>query len=332
MAEYQFRLANTADRAAITGFVRHHWAAAHPLVELPDFFDYYYKAEGDALRFALAEQDGALAALAGFIPASRRPQPDVWVSLWVADPAARGSGLELMDALPQLTGCRTLACNNIRPETQPFYTFLGYATGRVGHFYRLAQRRQYRLARIAEKDIPPVGGAARLHPLPTPEAQHACGFVPPEGANPYKDLWYIERRFFAFPRQSYRLYAATLPQETVPRALLATRVTRAMGTAALRIVDYIGPADFLPEMGGAIDELMRKAGAEYADLYCAGLPADLLRQAGFAERAQDAANILPTYLDPPVIENVDFHYFTSRPQGFVLFKADGDQDRPNTPL
>ena len=28
-------------------------------------------------------------------------------------------------------------------------------------------------------------------------------------------------------------------------------------------------------------------------------------------------------------ENTEYCYFTSDPDGFMLFKADGDQDRPN---
>ena len=39
--------------------------------------------------------------------------------------------------------------------------------------------------------------------------------------------------------------------------------------------------------------------------------------------------IIPNYLTPPVHENTEYYYFTNKPEGFVLFKADGDQDRPN---
>ena len=31
-------------------------------------------------------------------------------------------------------------------------------------------------------------------------------------------------------------------------------------------------------------------------------------------------------------QNTEYYYFTNQPDGFVLFKADGDQDRPNLPL
>ena len=60
--------------------------------------------------------------------------------------------------------------------------------------------------------------------------------------------------------------------------------------------------------------------------------ADKVRAAGFAERAPDDANTIPNYLTPPLYENTEYYFFTSDPAHFTLFKADGDQDRPNIVL
>lgn len=328
MAGYTLRLATPADRTAITGFMNTHWDVRHPLINLPDFFTYYYCTQEGQLNFALAEQEGTLAAIAGFTPANRLAAPDIWVSIWAAHPAHRGVGLELMAELPALTGCRTLACNNIRPNTRPFYEFLGYTTGRVGHYYRLAAKDEYTVADIRHRDIPPVSGDAVLCPLPTADALARSGFTPPPG-NPTKDLWYLSRRYFAFPRQQYTVMGAMLPGSEVPAALLIARPVPVLGTCVLRIVDYIGSADLLPRLGAAIDGWMSRLGAEYADWYCVGLPDSALRAAGFVSRAEEDANIIPNYLDPPLRENTEYYYFTSRPENFTLFKADGDQDRPN---
>ena len=71
------------------------------------------------------------------------------------------------------------------------------------------------------------------------------------------------------------------------------------------------------------------AGAEYMDCYNAGIPADVWLAAGFTERVEGDGCIIPNYLTPPVHENTEYYYFTNKPESFVLFKADGDQDRPN---
>lgn len=326
---YTFRLATLADKPAIVQFMNTHWGSAHPLVNIDAFFNYYYVAPSGGLQFALAFSQQKLAALAGFVLANQTSQPDVWVSIWVADPAERGSGLDLMAKLPELTGCRTLACNNIRPNTRPFYEFLGYTTGQVNHYYRLANKASYVLARVHTKTIAPTHGQAELQLLSCADELHACGFAPPKNTNPYKDLWYITRRYFAYPHQSYQVYGVFAPRQKTPDALLVARLVPACGTCTLRIVDFIGAPELLAETGTAIDRLMAEQDAEYADLYCAGLADSLLWEAGFARRKEEDGNIIPNYLNPPLFENTDYYYFTNRPQGFVLFKADGDQDRPN---
>ena len=58
---------------------------------------------------------------------------------------------------------------------------------------------------------------------------------------------------------------------------------------------------------------------------------DTAAAAGLTERCEDDGVIIPNYLTPPLRQNTEYYYFTNQPDGFVLFKADGDQDRPNLP-
>ena len=148
----------------------------------------------------------------------------------------------------------------------------------------------------------------------------------------HKDLWYLQRRYFAYPHQSYDVWAV---QEA--GALLAYAITRTITAAetgcvpVVRLVDFIGDDAVLPRIGGALDKLLHDAGAEYLDCYNAGIPAAVWAAAGLTERREDDGVIIPNYLTPPLRQNTEYYYFTNQPDGFVLFKADGDQDRPNLP-
>ena len=111
-----------------------------------------------------------------------------------------------------------------------------------------------------------------------------------------------------------------------------TRTVTAQETgcaAVVRLVDFIGEDSVLPRIGAALDAILNHAGAEYMDCYNAGIPADVWLAAGFTERVEGDGCIIPNYLTPPVHENTEYYYFTNKPEGFVMFKADGDQDRPN---
>ena len=328
MSEPVFRLARPEEKNLVIDFVNEHFDWKLPLINLPEYFRFYYNYTNE-LQFALAFVDDELSAVAGYIRACKGPEPDIWVSVWVAKKGQNGIGLELMSALPQLTGARVVACNNIRPKTMAFYRFLGWHAERMGHFYRLSGQESYQLAKIPDPTVLPVSGDLDLTLVDGPLALAALG-MPDSPQTPRKDLWYMGRRYFTFPHLAYQVYA--VEENGTLLGYLVCRVVDSGTGKVLRIVDFVGDTALLPRLGRAIDELLHKAETEYAELYCAGIPAETLAAAGFSERKEDSDNILPNYLTPPLFENTEYYYFTNQPENFVMFKADGDQDRPNIPI
>ncbi len=343
IAEVTFRLAEYPEQQRIIDFINDNFDWKLPLVNRSDWFEYYYC--GTRLQFVLAERDGELLAVAGYILANQSENPDLWVSVWVAKKGENGVGLELMNAIPSLTGAQVVACNNIRANTCVLYRFLGWEAGRIPHYYRLAPRENaaaYQLCRPAVPqgvdpvsyvpEILPVGGDLSLDRVSTAVRLQGLG-MPETPHTPRKDIRYLARRYFAFPHLSYDVWS--IHQDGVLLAYLVTRVVESGKNGeipVLRIVDFIGKDEVLPRLGKAIDALMQANGVEYADCYCAGIPSEVFAAAGFSERKEGDATIIPNYLTPPLYDNTDYYYFTNQPENFVMFKADGDQDRPNLPV
>ena len=115
------RLAAPDEAKRVVDFVNANFDWRLPLINREEYFNFYYKI-GNSLQFALAEEEGVLVAAAGYIRASDAPDADVWVSVWVAAKGHNGVGLELMAALPRLTGAGVVACNNIRPRRSEEHT------------------------------------------------------------------------------------------------------------------------------------------------------------------------------------------------------------------
>lgn len=337
MSEPVFRLAALGEDGRIADFINDHFDMRLPLINEPALYRHYYAGRGGIPQFVLAEQDGRILSVAGYILASAAPHPDVWVSVWVAVKGHNGVGLELMSTMPGLLHARVVACNNIRPATCNFYRFLGWKAERLPHYYRLAPRGGvYRLAKPLTTAIPPVHGDLALRKVPSAAELVPLG-MPQTPHTPAKDSWYLRRRYFHYPQLlptpwTYDVWAVQ-ENETLA-AYLVTRFVPAEATGVvpvLRIVDFIGPDEVLPRISTALDRLLRNCGAEYMDCYCAGIPAEVFAKAGFTERKAGDGAVIPNYLTPPLRENTEYYYFTSSPENFVLFKADGDQDRPNLP-
>lgn len=327
MSEVTMRHARADERERVIAFINDHFDWKLPLVNLPEYFTYYYC--GKQLQYVLAEQDGELLAAAGYILANQSDTPDVWVSVWVAKKGHNGVGLELMNSLPGLLHARVVACNNIRPKTCVFYRFLGWTAERMPHYFRLSGQSEYHLCRPADTRVLPVTGSLALERVENAQQLQALG-MPPCPHTPAKDVWYMKRRYFAFPHLQYDVWCA---REN--GALLGYLVTRTVASGehgeipVLRLVDFVGEDCVLPRLGAAIDRLLHREKAEYAECYNAGIPAAIWAEAGFSERLPGDGNIIPNYLTPPLYDNTEYYYFTNQPEGFTMFKADGDQDRPN---
>lgn len=325
---FVFRHAILQDKTAIIDFLNENWGNKHPLVNNPDFFKFYY-CNKEKLQFVLALEQQQIQAVAGYIVSNASPVPDGWVSIWCAAKGKNGVGLELMEALPQLAGLRMVACNNIRPQTMPLYHFLGWTADRISHFYRLSDKTQFQLVQNAKGiTMPQPQGQLELSLVENQEQLEKIGVLS-TGCYPQKDLWYLQKRYFSFPYQNYQVW--NILDDTTSNGYLVTRTifVQEYSCSVLRIVDFIGKPEVFAQLGKAIHTLMQQQDIEYADCYCVGISEDIFQKAGFLSRQPQDSIIIPNYLTPPLLENTEYYYFTNHPENFVLFKADGDQDRPN---
>ena len=80
------RLARLDEGKRVIDFVNQYFDYKLPHINLPEYFDYYFRGEG-GLQFALAELNGELVAAAGYLHTNRQPGSGIWVSVWIAAPA-----------------------------------------------------------------------------------------------------------------------------------------------------------------------------------------------------------------------------------------------------
>ena len=113
------------------------------------------------------------------------------------------------------------------------------------------------------------------------------------------------------------------------RALLIGREVEHAGARVFRIVDLIGDSSVLGHLESELRRLIEDLGYEYIDFYAYGMDKQVMTASGLQRKTPDDPNIIPNYFEPYVAQNVDIWYSLSHPDA-VIFKADGDQDRPNS--
>jgi hypothetical protein len=146
---------------------------------------------------------------------------------------------------------------------------------------------------------------------------------------PYKSKSYFVNRYFNHP--SYRYEAFAIQAGGGIESVFVFRNVRHDGASALRIIDGFGDYSKTKSLRDAVQQLLAEKKAEYIDLYCKGINADILVSAGFVPHSADSKIIIPNFFEPFEQINRNVNYACLNPHGkeFIFFKGDGDQDRPN---
>lgn len=337
---YDIRLAMASETDAVMEFIGQHWKSGHILSVDKKLFEYEF-LENDTLNVMIAvdKNTQTIEALAGFLRCSHTKdisKMDIWGSFWKVNDARQNMtflGVELIKRLTEHLSCRSHLGIGINPNTTLPIRKIAFheKTAKMKHYYRLnPQVSDYRIAVIKNRNRnQSVNHHAQTHYIPFDSVDEIKEHFDIEKLDtiPYKDFWYINKRFFSHPYYNYLVYGLYNADHQVA-ALLIMRELEQNQRKVLRIVDYIGDQGLFSGMGMALSELMAANEYEYIDFYTFGFDEESILNAGFVLKDDTDVNIIPNYFEPFLQENVDIWVRYSE-DGTLFCKADGDQDRPN---
>lgn len=331
---YEIRLAMYSEISEIMQFIDEYWKKGHILATNRDFFEYEMVVDGQ-VNFLIARslENEKIEGILGFLPCSKNSEKlDIWGVVWKTIPEAMPMlGMELKKRLMTIIGARTDLGVGANPKTS--VPLLGriyhYYTAKMKHYYRLADRDDYKIAKVERKYIAEykTDSPVRVREIYSSfELRAFFDFSKVDNVIPYKDCWYYEKRFFLHPIYKYEVWGI----ENVHngnRAVIVTRIQNCNNTTAIRIVDYLGEQQLFEDCGFFLESLL--SNNEYVDFYFEGFEEEYVKKAGMTECVDDG-NIIPDYFNPFEQTNVDIYVDSSNNEKKCLFfKADGDQDRPN---
>ncbi|MES0809976.1 GNAT family N-acetyltransferase [Roseibium sp. SCPC15] len=326
----EIRHARQSDRSAILEFIDTFWRKDHIFVREPSFFDYEMTTDG-VPQFILAVNSNQIVGLVGYVKhAALVEESDLFLVLLRVLESHANEGL----AIKLLKTCLDLTNKNVHtvganPKALPLYSLMGFKTGYLDHYYWLnPQIGTYNLAHVPERldwqtakfscNVTPVTSIEETEYNRLPHYRHAA-----------KSLDFFRKRYFEHSTFSYSVYAvrdqATGGSLT---GLGVTRLVEANQSRAMRIVDWIGHDDYFNAFAGAIQQHCLMEQCEFADFYCLGMSADILKQAGFCKILAETETIIPNYFSPFLQRNVSLTFCTTQNNNIKLFRGDGDQDRP----
>ncbi len=332
--KYEIRLANKKDIPAIMEFIEVNWKHGHIMAVNRRFFEYEFLEEDGTVNFILAisRDKGTIEGLNGFLKASHdKEYLDIWGSIWKVRPGNMGFlGAEIIKRHMPLTGCRNDIGVGDNPKTAipVLDRMLKRHTGKMNHYYMLADRNDFQIAQVAK--VPNVEAKSSIANIiefdNIADLHQQFDFAKYRNCVPYKDEWYVDHRFFKHPIYQYSVYGIEL--ESKVDAIFVLRNQELQGRTAVRFVDYIGNQRWFAELGDFFRKLLKTENFEYVDFYCGGFLEKPILDAGFKLLDEGDKNIIPNYFGPFLQENIDI-WFDSSCHETIVTKADADQDRPS---
>lgn len=287
------------------------------------------------MTIAVDRNTSEIEAIAGFICCSKgRPdKKDVWGSFWKVNEEHKNVtflGIELMRRQLGLINCREHLGIGVNPITNaPIRrTAFKEKVQKMQHYYILnALLDEYHIAKIISKreGKKALKADVRIKRYDSIDDIKKDFNIEELDAIPFKDFWYINKRYYNHPYYKYQIYGIDSGEVD---ALLVVKEVEVNGSKVLRIVDYIGNQERFSLIGNWIQNLMKENLYEYVDFYTWGFEEKYIYDAGFILKDEVDENIIPNYFEPFLQKNVDI--WVKYNSDKVLFcKADGDQDRPN---
>ena len=323
------RFATKNDIPRIMKFIDEYWKQGHILSRNQTLFEFQHVWK-DEVSFVLAEnRERNIEGVLGYIPYAEVDR-DVMLAIWKTLKTENTMlGIEILQFLRKKKNICTISAPGINRKTRGIYEFLGIKTGKMKQWYRLRKNAVYRIARVKDFSVPDYiyqGDAGISTYADFKEA--IDGFQLEKclrrERQPYKSLTYLKRRYFQHPVFRYLKYGIELENK---RLMIMMRVQPCNGSNALRVVDCIGDQELLQYFAWTLDKLMDILECEYADIYETGIDDAVLINGGWTMTSK-TENIIPEYFGPFEQKNVDIYYMSEIPD-VILFKGDGDMDRPN---
>ena len=322
----EFRIAAKSDRLGVRNFIAESWSADHIYVKDESFFKYDFELFSH-LQFVLAERNGVIIGLVGFIQYNEKlEKSDLFlVILRVLDEYFdKGIGYRLLDFCKSIVSDGAIHTVGLAHTAEPLYKLAGFKTGPLEHYYWVNPKIYE--PRIVGRSSPP-----RTFLVPTLKKNNVlksinkCTFHKANQLYSPKKTWeFFQHRYLNHPYFKYEIYFIVEDDEC---GICVSRTFRHQDALVTKVIDFIGDDLFFGELGKYVISEAASHDVEYVDVYSYGLPREAILTAGFLPN--DGYDIVPNYFSPFRRENITLLYATTSEGKVRVLRGDGDQDRPS---
>lgn len=330
---YEIRIAKLEELELVKDFLKNHWKEDHILTRNDKLMLWQHaNPKEQQLNYVIAidSSNNQIDGLIGFIPTNHFDSTIVdncaWIAIWkVREGALKpGLGVLLYRQLVRDLNLKAIGGYAISDVAFKIYKSLKFTNGKMGHFF--IRNQKYTVFKIVqfsqsykEKFTKTVTSDEYIF------TDWDKNSFPEISTVPRKSSVFYINRYLTHPVYEYKVKSVFIRKEFA--CLFVYRMIEVNGSRCLRIVDWAG--NFPKNISASFQKLLEIEDAEYVDLLChVSNPKDIIEM-GFEEVNEQIT--MPHYFEPFIQKTIalDYAYINNTGYPYALFKADGDQDRPN---
>ena len=317
-------------------FIKNNWIKKIKFQKMKKVFEWQYK-NNNRYNFFIAKKNKKIIGVQGFIPSKRydkkNPNKEIFLAfLRVIEGKHVGVALMLHKKALEVLKPKFIAVIGIEESVHAFHKWLGFNVYRMNHHIFFSKKiKKFSLLNITSKQIirKRIKKKFLVKQLKISNIKELINNTFYKNKTPLKSNEYLINRYLKNPFFKYFIFS-TFKKKT-PQALIVIKPIKFKNSIALRLVDYIGSETSFLSIYDMCNQILESFNAEYLDIYSYGISPKILKQAGFTNRYLNRDLIVPDYFDPYIEKNIDIYCAikTQLNKKIMLFKGDGDGDRPN---
>ena len=322
------------DKESLVSYIDQFWQKNHILVINQDLFNWQH-LNNSFYNFYVFKSENNICGIIGFIPTNQYDttlikNKDYFGAIWsVNKRAPPAAGHFLMKKLISSETPDFIGFVGISEQAKFFYKKWGLDINSLNHYFiinRSLKKFKILKTKLSENTDLNIKESSftliKINNLSQLKLTHRY--------KPKKTIRYLINRYQKHPVYKYCFYGIKDKRNTT-HAIFVIRKQNYMGSSCLRIIDIYGNVQSIGSLKVQFENLLSLEGAEYIDVLNYGISKEKFNKLGFSKLDLFSDNIIvPNFFHPFIQENreVEFSYM-SKYEDFVIFRGDGDQDRPS---
>ena len=325
------RVASKKDIAKITSFIDNHWKKGHALVKSEELFNWQH-VDNDIVNYIISENEKAetIDALFGFIPISKfdtnLESKDYFGAMWKSvNNELPSLGIFLIKFFLKKYNPNYIGFIGISKDAENIYRRMGLKIKKLNHYVFINKRAKE--FKIVESKIENSNYSIKDDQVLLKEIYELSKIDLLHNYRPKKTIEYVINRFQNHTHYKYRFIGIYKGKKLI--SILIIRKQEVDTSSCINIIDIFGKIEEIPNIQSELSEFLISENSEYIDCLNYGINDDVFKKIGF-NKVDINNQTVPIYFEPFERKNVEIKFsYISNYNDFIIFKGDGDQDRPN---